>query len=261
MTESAAQSEHSRDRRVVVVDAGDLSLRVAEAVAATIDRAVRMAGKCSLVLSGGSTPRTLYSLLASRFREQIPWASVQVFWGDERYVPAEDSRSNYRMARELLLDRVPCPVTNIHPIPTHFSSVDDAARDYERTLRGDAMDDGPAFDLVLLGLGEDCHTASLFPGSLALFETTRWVVPALAPEDPKSRLTLTLPALARASAIYFIVAGAGKSEALQRVLAGTVDTLVCPAAGVRSEHGTVTWWVDREAARTSVGEDGNRGES
>ena len=160
----------------VCADLADLSRRAAEAAVGTINDAVRTAGTCSIVLSGGSTPRTLYSLLASEFRAQIPWAHVQVFWGDERYVPPEDARSNYRMAKETLLDHVPCPPANIHPMPTHFPSAEMAARDYELTLRSHFVGEWPHFDLVLLGIGDDGHTASLFPGSLALAERTRWVV-------------------------------------------------------------------------------------
>jgi 6-phosphogluconolactonase len=122
------------------------------------------------VLSGGNTPRTLYGLLASEFRDQIPWAHVHVFWGDERYVSPDDPDSNYRMAKETLLDHVPCPAGNVHPMPTNFPSADAAARDYENTLRNYFGTDWPHFDLSLLGLGEEGYTASLFPGSPALGE-------------------------------------------------------------------------------------------
>ena len=232
----------------VFSDVNELSLRAAEAVARTINDAVRSAGRCSLVLSGGNTPRTLYGLLASRFREQIPWAHVHVFWGDERYVPSEDSRSNYRMAKETLLDHVPCPAANIHPMPTHFPSADAAARDYERTLRSHFLEEWPDFDVVLLGIGDDAHTASLFPGSLALAERTRWVVAAQAPVEPQLRLTLTLPALTRAGAVHVLVAGATKAEALRHVLERPGDWIKYPAAGVRLGMGSVIWWADREAA-------------
>ena len=119
----------------VCADVNELSRRAAEAVVRTINDTARATGRCSLVLSGGNTPRTLYGLLASEFRDQIPWARVHVFWGDERYVSPDDPDSNYRMARETLLDHVPCPAGNVHPMPTHFPSPADAARDYERTLR------------------------------------------------------------------------------------------------------------------------------
>ena len=232
----------------VCADLADLSRRAAEAAVGPINDAVRTSGKCSIVLSGGSTPRTLYGLLASQFRAQIPWANVQIFWGDERYVPPEDPRSNYRMAKETLLDHVPCPPANIHPMPTHFPNADVAARDYELTLRNHFVDEWPRFDLVLLGIGDDGHTASLFPGSLALAERTRWVVAAQAPVDPQVRLTLTLPALTRAAAVYVLVAGATKAEALRHVLEGAGDWIKYPAAGVRLGTGSVIWWADREAA-------------
>ena len=232
----------------VSTDLADLSRRVAEAVVDTINDTVQAAGRCSIVLAGGSTPRTLYRLLASECRCQVPWGSVRVFWGDERYVPPGDSRSNYRMAKEALLDHVPCPPANIHPMPTHFPNADAAARDYERTLRNHFVEECPPFDVVLLGLGDDGHTASLFPGSLALAERTRWVVAAQAPVEPHLRLTLTLPALTRARAVFVVVAGPAKAEALQHVLEGAGDWIKYPAAGVRLAKGSVIWWADREAA-------------
>lgn len=236
----------------VFPDVDELSLGVAGAVVRTINDAVRSQGRCALVLSGGSTPRPLYGLLASRFRGQIPWAHVHVFWGDERYVPPADPHSNYRMARETLLDRVPCPAANVHPMPTHLSDPDAAARDYEAVVRSYFAGEPPAFDLVLLGLGEEGHTASLFPGSTALEERTRWVVAVKTPADPPTRLTLTLPVLNRAAHAYFLVAGASKGRALHHILSGAADPGVFPAAGVRLDSGTVTWWVDRDAATQPI---------
>ena len=203
----------------------------------------------------------LYGLLASEFRSRIPWAHVHVFWGDERYVPPEDPRSNYRMAKETLLNHVPCPPANIHPMPTHFPSADVAARDYERTLRNHFVDEWPRFDLVLLGIGDDGHTASLFPGSLALAERTRWVVAAQAPVEPQLRLTLTLPALTRAAAVHVLVAGAAKAEALRHVLERAGDWIKYPVAGVRLGTGSVTWWADREAAALTEPDRGAEGGS
>jgi 6-phosphogluconolactonase len=231
----------------VCADLADVSRRSAEAAVTAIDDAIRTAGTCSIVLSGGSTPRTLYRLLASEFRSRIRWPKVQVFWGDERYVPREDPRSNYRMAKETLLEHVPCPPQNVHPMPTGFPSADLAARDYERTLRDHFAGEWPRFDLVLLGIGDDGHTASLFPGSLALAERTRWVVAARAPVEPHVRLTLTLPALSRAAAVYVLVAGAAKADALRHVLDGAGDWIKYPAAGIRLGAASVIWWADREA--------------
>jgi len=232
----------------VFADVNKLSVQAAEAAARAINESVRYTGRCSLVLSGGNTPRTLYGLLASQFRDQIPWAHVHVFWGDERYVTADSPDSNYRMAKEALLDHVPCPPGNVHPMPTHFPSSDAAARDYEKTLRNYFGTDWPSFDLVFLGLGEEGHTASLFPGSQALGEQTRWVVAVNAPADPPVRLTLTLPALTRAANIYIIVSGSKKARTLHNVLTGVPDPNTYPVSGVRLTEGTLIWWVDREAA-------------
>ena len=232
----------------VFADVNELSLRAAEAAVKSIDDAVHATGRCSLVLSGGSTPRPLYHLLASRFRETISWAHVHMFWGDERYVPAGDAHSNFRMAKEALLDHVPCPAANIHPMPTHLSDPQAAARDYEATLKSYFAGQPPVFDLLLLGLGPEGHTASLFPGSPALEEATRWVLAVTAPADPPVRLTLTFPVLNRAANVYFLVTGSNKARALHHVLTGTADPHRFPAAGVRPASGTLIWWVDRDAA-------------
>jgi 6-phosphogluconolactonase len=237
----------------VCADLNELSLGAAETAVKTINNAVQRHGTCSFALAGGSTPGTLYSLLASKFREQIPWTHVHVFWGDERYVSADDPDSNYRMAKETLLDHVPCPTGNIHPMPTNFPSPDAAARDYERTLRSYFGNDWPHFDLILLGLGEEGHTASLFPGSPALGERTRWVVAVTVPVEPPSRLTLTLPALTRAANIYVLVTGSKKARALRHVLAEIPDPNTYPAAGLRTTEGTLICWVDREAAGQPTG--------
>jgi 6-phosphogluconolactonase len=232
----------------VFADVNELSLRAAEAVVRIINESVQANGTCSLALSGGSTPRTLYRLLSSQFRDQIPWTKVHVFWGDERYVPPGDPQSNYRMAKETLLDRVASPAGNVHPMPTGVPDPDVAARDYEKTLRNYFSRKWPHFDLVLLGLGDEGHTASLFPGSPALEETRRWVVAVKAPSEPPLRLTLTLPALIEAANIYFLVAGPNKAQALYHVLTGSPDPKSYPASGIRRAGGTVIWWVDREAA-------------
>lgn len=229
-------------------DARDLSERAAAATVATIADAVERHGRCSLVLSGGHTPRALYALLASTYRDQIPWPLVHVFWGDERYVPSDDPASNYGMARKSLLSQVLLPSQNIHPMPTNSSSPEEAARDYEATLHAEAAPHTPPFDLLLLGLGEDGHIASLFPRSPALQETTRWVVAVTVPAEPAIRLTLTLPAIVTAARIFVLVSGTGKSNALAHVLRPRADPYDYPAAGLPSTRGLVTWWVDQDAA-------------
>lgn len=232
----------------VFADVNELSLRAAEASVRTINQSVQTNGRSSLVLAGGRTPRTLYHMLSSQFRDQIPWTKVHVFWGDERYLPPDDPKSNYRMARETLLDHVSCPAGNVHPMPTHLPDPDVAARDYEKTLRTYFSEGWPRFDLVLLGLGDEGHTASLFPGSPALEETKRWVVAVKAPAEPPLRLTLTLPALTRAANVYFLVTGSNKAQALHHIVNESPDPKNYPASGVRLAEGAVIWWVDRDAA-------------
>jgi 6-phosphogluconolactonase len=226
----------------------ELSLEAARASARAIEGAVAAKGHCSLVLSGGETPRTLYTVLAGDFRRRIPWADVHVFWADERYVPAGHADSNYRMAREALLDHVPCPAENVHAMPTHFASPDAAAVAYEARLRAHFQTAWPSFDVVYLGIGKEGHTASLFPGSTGIEEPARWVIAVETPADPPRRITLTLPALLRAADIHVLVAGREKSGALRHVLTGDPDPMQWPAAGIRRAAGTLIWWVDRAAA-------------
>ena len=204
-------------------------------------------GRLAVALAGGSTPKRLYELLATpEFRDSLPWDRVQWFWGDERFVPPEDAQSNYRMARLAMLDAVPAPADHIHPVPFAGLTPAQAAVAYQAELQrcyGVAEFD-PArklFDLVLLGLGEDGHTASLFPGALALHERKAWVAEVLGAK-PEPRITLTYPALNSARHVMFLVAGAGKRAVLQRLRRG--EDL--PAAHVRPS-GTLHWLLDRAA--------------
>jgi 6-phosphogluconolactonase len=232
----------------VANDLEQLSAITAAAIARVIDHAVRRAGRCSLALSGGDTPRPLYRLLGSKYRDRIPWSQVHVFWGDERYVPADHADSNYRMARETLLSQVPCPVANIHPMPTHLPTPNAAAELYERTLREYFGPNGPRFDLNLLGVGADGHTASIFPGSPALAARARWVLAVESSVTPASRLTLTLPALLESANLFVLVAGANKADAVGLALGSDAASIRSPAAALRRAHGRVIWWLDREAA-------------
>lgn len=204
-------------------------------------------GPFRMALSGGNTPRPLYRALASEpCRGDIPWARVELFWGDERFVPYTDERSNYRMARESLLAHAPVWIDHVHPMPT-TGEPEDAAQRYETLLKqiygADSFEaDRPLFDLILLGLGEDGHTASLFPGNPTLDEHARWVVSSSGPTEP--RLTLTYPAICSSAAVMFLVSGAGKAEMLARVMGGDKSL---PAARVRSQ-GEVVWFLDEAAA-------------
>ena len=226
---------------------GDLAERVTEAIAGAVREAVDRTGRCSLLLSGGSTPRASYERLASRHRDDVPWPQVHLFWGDERFVASSDPRSNARMAREALIDHVAVPPAHVHPIPTDLRSAEAAASHYEGTLRAHFRDAPPVFDLVLLGLGEDAHTASIFPGSPALAEPVRWVMAAVAPVDPPQRITLTMPVLTSAAQLYVLVSGAGKAEALRRALDPASAPAGYPAAALQSAGDRVVWWTDRAA--------------
>ena len=207
------------------------------------------AGRFRIALAGGSTPRRLYQLLAaSPHRERAGWSHWEVFFGDERAVPPVDPSSNYRMAREALLDHVPIPEALIHRMEAERADLDAAAADYSSSLADDCPPFGtegvPRLDLVLLGLGENGHTASLFPGDPVLEVNDRWAAPARADYAPFGRLTLTFPVLNAAARVAFLVAGAGKAEALRGVIAGSV-----PAARVRPVQGELRWFLDAEAAR------------
>ena len=231
---------------------GALADAVASAIAEAVTDAVARRARCSLLLSGGNTPRAAYELLASRYRDRVAWLDVHLFWGDERFVPLTDPRSNYRMAREALVDWVPCPPANVHPVPTGLPSAAAAARRYEDTLRAHFPEGRPAFDLVLLGLGEDAHTASIFPGSPALEEPARWVMGVEAPVDPRLRITLTMHALTAAAQLFVLVSGAAKAGALRRAIEPASDPKHYPAAALQSAARRVVWWADRDAAANSA---------
>jgi len=236
----------------VFPDIEALSRAVAEATVGIIRSAISQQGECTLVLSGGTTPRSLYRLLGSVYRNEIPWERVHLFWGDERYVPPDDPASNFRMVKETLLDAISIPVTNVYAMPTGHADPNAAAREYEALLARRVNGGGRRFDLILLGLAPDGHIASLFPGSKALEESERRVVAVRVPKEPPQRLTLTLPAINRAAHVHFLVAGKAKAGALHRVVVGPCDVQTCPAVGVKPLDGTVTWWVD-EAAATFLG--------
>jgi 6-phosphogluconolactonase len=205
-------------------------------------------GSFRVSLSGGSTPKTLYGLLVSdEFRSRFPWQRVSWYWGDERFVPYDHPESNFRMTREAMLAKAPVPPGNIHPIPTD-GSPDDAARRYELTLQqaygGASLDPHrPLFDVTLLGLGPDGHTASLLPGEPVLSERKRWVA-AVGHGRPEVRITMTYPALESSRRVAFLVAGEDKAAIFSAIRKG--DSRV-PAAQIRPV-GELFWFVDRAAA-------------
>jgi 6-phosphogluconolactonase len=232
----------------VVNDAAALAEAAAERM---VSRLAVPGDRRAVCLTGGSTPESLYRLLATeRFRARIPWQHVHWFWGDERFVPSDDARSNADMAMKSLLAHVPVPLTNLHRIPTDAASPQESARLYAAELRGfygagELDPRRPLFSVVLMGLGGDGHTASLFPGDPAVDEEGRWVVgvdrPGLEPFVP--RVSLTLPALASTREMLFLVSGKSKRKVVKRVLTG--EDL--PAARAHAE-GELVWLVDRDAA-------------
>lgn len=226
----------------------ELSIAAAAAIADELRAAVAELGRATIALSGGDTPKLLHRLLAQR-HETLPWERIHVYWGDERYVPHDDPESNYRMARDTLLDCVPVVAAYVHPMPTDAPDPDDAAGAYQLLLE-DEFGGLPRFDVMVMGLGADGHTASLFPGSPTLDEDERWVVPSEATYEPVQRLTMTLPVLCNARALHFLVAGQDKREALACALAEPSRS--CPASLVRPTDGAVTWWVDEAAAGRSA---------
>ena len=234
----------TQTRIETVADLKELAHRTARLIA---DLAGNSRGRFAICLSGGSTPRRLYQLLGEPpYREAMPWDRVHWFWGDERFVPWDHPDSNYRMAREALLAHVPAPAPNIHPIETSGDPAD-AARSYERVLKSyygaELLDRSrPLFDVELLGLGPDGHTASLFPGTRVLDEQQRWVAEVVGAK-PEVRITLTYPTLESSGFTSFLVAGADKREALARVLAGDTEL---PAARLRPA-GELVWCVDAQA--------------
>lgn len=203
----------------------------------------------TLALSGGQTPRLLYQLLARDYRALIPWHKTEIFWGDERYVSPDHPHSNYRMAKEAMLDHIPIPRDHIHPMPTLLPVLEEAAEAYEETLMSHFPGQWPRFDLILLGMGPDGHIASLFPHNIVLEEEAR-VVAAVRDDraTPPLRLTLTLPAINHAANVHFLIAGANKASALARALAPNANPTASPAAAIKPLDGHLIWWLDQPAA-------------
>jgi 6-phosphogluconolactonase len=217
-----------------------------------IAAALAAKGPFRVSLSGGSTPKTLYQLLASdEFSGRFPWSIVSWYWGDERFVPYDDPESNYRMTREAMFDRAPVPPENIHPMPVD-GTPDDAARRYERTLQqaygAQTLDPArPLFDITLLGLGADGHTASLLPGEPVLEERKRWVA-AVSHGRPEIRLTMTYPVIDSSRRVAFLVTGREKAAILRTIRVGGSHV---PAARVHPV-GELIWFVDRAAAEVQL---------
>lgn len=210
-------------------------------------QAISARGRFAVALSGGSTPKGVYSLLAQA--NDLPWDKIHLFFGDERHVPPNHPDSNYRMANESLLSKISIPQHNVHRMPAELDA-DQAASKYEAELHDffqSQPGEWPRFDLIMLGMGPDGHTASLFPGSAALNENSRWVVANWVEKFQAYRLTFTFPVINHASEIMFLVAGEDKSQVLKEVLQGKTEFYPCQK--VKPLNGRVLWIVDKAAAK------------
>ncbi len=228
----------------VFEDVDSLAKAAAKAFVDEAVRAVDTRGRFSVLLSGGSTPRGMFKLLADQFAHAVPWNRCFLFWGDERFVPFDDAASNFGAARKHLTSHVSVTDENLFPVPVDLPTPEDAAAAYGITLRAFFNGEHPEFDLTILGLGTDGHTASLFPETAAVEEREELVVVGHAPDSPHTRVTVTLPVINSSRRIVFLVAGESKREALRAVLRGARPRL--PAALVDAP-GRVQWLVERSA--------------
>jgi 6-phosphogluconolactonase len=234
----------------ILPDLISLSRAALEETLAIIQGAVAKRGRFAIVLSGGHTPEKMFSLWAQteQYSDKTPWDRVHLFWSDERYVPADDPRSNYHMARETLISRVPIPAENVHPMPTNLGSPEQCANAYEAELRKFFGAEPPAFDVQLLGIGEEGHTASLFPASPVLDEKLRWVAAVRVAAQPPQRITLTPVVLNQGRNTFFLVAGEGKRAILSAIRdESSSKPSQYPAARIHPATEPI-WFLDQAAA-------------
>ncbi|SEL97314.1 6-phosphogluconolactonase [bacterium A37T11] len=229
-------------------DAGKLSFDAAERFVEAANEAVHSRGRFTVALTGGSSPIQLYKLLAAApFRGQVPWEKTFIFWGDERWVPLEDERSNAKMAYETLLNHVPVPKKQIFPMWARDKQAEEYALLYEQKLK-DILGEEGGFDLILLGMGDDGHTASLFPGTDVLQERDSWVSAYYLDAQQMYRITLTAPVINKAKQIFVITYGTNKAHALYEVLQGERNTNLYPAQLINPLNGEVIWMTDKAGA-------------
>jgi 6-phosphogluconolactonase len=235
----------------IVPDPPSLFQAAADDFVSQATSTVKAQDRFTVALSGGSTPRGLFGLLAAQYRERLPWNKMFFFWGDERHVPPDSSESNYRMAYEALLSKVPVPPANVFRVPAEDPDASHAAATYERTLReffrlpAGAF---PRFDLILLGMGPDGHTASLFPGSSAVADRSHLVVATWVDKFKTDRITFTAPVINQARVVTFLVAGADKAATLREVLEGSQPAELYPSKLIKPADGSLIWLMDQAAA-------------
>ncbi len=240
-------------RLVRIDDSAKLPRAAAEEVVNRLNAAVKARGTATLALAGGSTPKALYRLFADDdgLRARMPWAHTHFFFGDERHVSPDHADSNYRMAREALFDRLPAgllPAAQVHRILTENPSANHAATDYEKELRSYFGDSLPQLDVILLGMGGDGHTASVFPGTTALRENASSVCAVWVDKLSTYRVTMTPPVLCNARCVLFLVAGADKTRTLKAVVEGPSETDRYPSQGIIAHSGETIWMLDPAAA-------------
>lgn len=243
----------------VYADAGEVARQAARHFADLADKFVRQTGRFTVVLSGGSTPKAMFTLLAAApFASSLPWPHIYFFWGDERSVPPNHADSNYRMAHETLLSKVPAPPQNIFRIPAEDEDHERAAANYSATIAqffhpvATAPNTAPRFDLVFLGMGADGHTASLFPYTTALQINDRITVANYVEKFEAWRITLTAATINQARNLLFLVVGADKAEALQQVLSGVYQPEAYPSQLIKPVSGKMLWMVDETAMSVSM---------
>jgi len=236
------------EKITIYEDAKQASIAIAALFASVVEKAVQSRGICHVSLSGGETPRKAYELLAKApYCTGLPWQCIHIYWGDERCVPPTDSLSNQEMARRAFLNHVAIPEGNIHPI-VYESSATKAAEKYETLLCSALGQEHPQFDFVFLGLGDDGHTASLFPGTDVLSVTDHWVSSVYLEKQNMYRVTLTPAILNQARVIAFLVNGKGKAQVVQKILEKTSGTQSFPAELIAPNSGELYWLLDQEAA-------------
>jgi 6-phosphogluconolactonase len=231
----------------------ELSLAVAEWMTGYISKVLEKQDRFTIALSGGSTPQKLHKVLASdAFKKKIDWSRMHVFWGDERAVPFEDERNNAKMAYDTLLNEVPVPASQIHVMRTDIDP-EQSAKEYESLLKNYFSISSKTFDLVLLGMGDDGHTLSLFPGTEIIHEQSAWVKSFYLAAQSMYRISLTAPVVNHASAVLFLATGSKKAGVLKEVLKGSYNPDTYPSQIIQPTSGQLHWFVD-EAAASALGE-------
>jgi 6-phosphogluconolactonase len=240
---------------LICADAAELAREAARRFAELAESFTNDAGRFTVALSGGSTPKAMFQILAENpFADSLPWPSIYFFWGDERCVPPDHAESNYRMANETLLSKAPVPRENIFRIPAEVEDHERAAAIYSETLQTFFAEEQPGFDLVFLGMGADGHTASLFPGTTALCAGGGGAAAANYVDKLQSwRITLTADAINKARNVIFLVAGADKAPALKEVIKGPRNPKQYPSQLIKPSHGALLWMVDEAAAKLLQG--------